>query len=91
MTAAAQVSTPHLIKTWGNEAVIYDQASGDTHYLKPVTLALYHACCEHPGYTPSELAAVLASRIGVANTPELLDLTVDTLHHLRAINLLEPA
>lgn len=83
------LAAPPLIKTWGNEAVIYDQASGDTHYLKPLTLALYQTCCEHPGYTPPELAAALAARIGVENGPELLDLTEDTLRHLRAIRLLE--
>lgn len=79
------------MKSWGNEAVIYDQASGDTHYLKPLTLALYQTCCDHPGYTSAELAAALATLVGVANTPDLLDLTEDTLAHLRAINLLEAA
>lgn len=90
MTGAPPAAPP-LIKTWGNEAVIYDQASGDTHYLKPVTLALYQACCEHPGYTPAELAAELATRIGVANSPDLLELTEHTLGQLRAIRLLETA
>lgn len=80
---------PHLMKSWGNEAVIYDQASGDTHYLKPLTLALYQTCCDHPHYTSTELAAALAKRVGVDNTPDLLDLTEETLNHLRAINLLE--
>ena len=89
--AEARTSSPHLMKSWSNEAVIYDQASGDTHYLKPLTLALYETCCEHPGYTPAELAAALVRRIGVANTPDLLELTEDTLHHLRVINLLAAA
>lgn len=84
-------TSPPLIRIWDNEAVIYDQASGDTHYLKPLTLALYQTCCEHPGYMPSELATALAARIGVAYTPDLLDLTEDTLRHLRAIRLLANA
>lgn len=82
---------PPLIRIWGNEAVIYDQASGDTHYLKPLTLALYQTCCANPGYTPSELAMALAERIKVENTSDLLDLTEDTLRHLRAIRLLAAA
>ncbi|MFP5417728.1 MAG: HPr-rel-A system PqqD family peptide chaperone [Gammaproteobacteria bacterium] len=80
---------PRLMKSWGNEAVLYDQASGDTHYLKPLTLALYQTYCDHPHYTPAELAAALAARVGVANTPDLLDLIEDTLDQLRAINLLD--
>ncbi len=83
--------SPHLLKCWGNEAVVYDKASGDTHYLKPLTLALYQICREHPGYALTELTTSLATRIGVADTPELQDLTEDTLDQLRAINLLEHA
>lgn len=90
MSRVTPVALP-LIKVWGDEAVIYDQASGDTHYLKPLTLSLYRVCCDHPGATPTEVAAVLARRLGLDDTPELLDLTEDTLQRLRAIRLLEAA
>ena len=80
---------PRLLKSWGDEAVIYDTASGDTHYLKPLTLALYQACRANLGATPAELANALATQLGFADTPELLELTEDTLQHLRKINLLE--
>tara|TARA_R110002049_G_scaffold175086_1_gene342381 strand:+ start:68 stop:340 length:273 start_codon:yes stop_codon:yes gene_type:complete len=83
--------SPRLLKCWGNEAIVYDKASGDTHYLKPLTLALYQICREHPGYALPELTTALSTRIGVADTPELQDLTEDTLDQLRAINLLEHA
>lgn len=87
------VSLPssRLLKSWGDEAVVYDKASGDTHYLKPLTQALYQICHAHPGYTSEELASALATRIGVANTPELLELTEDTLEQLHKISLLETA
>lgn len=78
-----------LIKNWGNEAVVYDSASGDTHYLKPITLALFQACREHPGFTSSEIAAALAARLGVADTPQLRELADETLNTLRKIGLLE--
>ena len=78
-----------LLKSWGTEAVIYDTASGDTHYLKPFTLALYQICSVHPVYTSAQLAAMLAARLELADTPELLELTEDTLNHLRKIRLLE--
>jgi len=80
-----------LLKSWGDEAVVYDAASGDTHYLKPLTLALYQTCREHPGYTSTEIAAALAARLGVADTPQLRELADETLDSLRKIGLLESA
>lgn len=80
-----------LLKSWGDEAVVYDTASGDTHYLKTLTLALYQTCRDHPGYTSAELVAALATRLGVADTPQLHELTEDTLAGLRKIGLLESA
>ena len=80
-----------LSKSWGDEAVVYDAASGDTHYLKPLTRALYQTCRDHPGYTSAELAAALATRLGVANTPQLHEFTEDTLASLHKIGLLESA
>jgi len=82
---------PRLLKCWGDEAVIFDTASGDTHYLKPLTLALYQTCRDHPGYTSDQLAATLATRLKVADTPQLHELTEETLNSLRKIGLLESA
>lgn len=90
MTRASPPSS-RLLKSWGDEAVIYDAASGDTHYLKPLTLALYQTCRDHPGFTAAELAATLAARLNVPNTPQLMELTDDTLNSLRKIGLLESA
>lgn len=89
--AAAPISHGWLFKTWGNEAVLFNTASGDTHYLKPLTLALYQTCRDHPGYTSVQLADVLSSRLGVAKTPQFLELTDDTLGSLRQIGLLVSA
>ena len=80
-----------LLKSWENEAVVYDAASGNTHYLKPLTLALYQTCRDHPGHSLAELADALAIRLGVAGTPQLHELMEETLHSLRKTGLLEPA
>lgn len=80
-----------LLKSWGDEAVVYDTASGDTHYLKPLTLALYQTCRDHPGYTSTEIAAALATHLKVTNTPQFMELTDDTLNGLRKVGLLESA
>jgi PqqD family protein of HPr-rel-A system len=87
----ASPTPSRLSKSWGDEQVIYDAASGDTHYLKPLTLALYQTCRDHPGFTSAELAAALAARLNVPNTPQLMELTDDTLNSLRKIGLLESA
>lgn len=87
----AYASSPRsqLLQSWGDEAVVYDTASGDTHYLKPLTLALYQTCREHPGYTSAELAATLAARFSVTETPQFRELIDDTLDSLHKIGLLE--
>lgn len=82
---------PRLLKSWEDEAVVYDAASGDTHYLKPLTLALYQTCRDHPGHSLAELADALALRLGVPGTPQLHELMEETLNSLRKIGLLEPA
>jgi PqqD family protein of HPr-rel-A system len=90
MTLASSLPS-RLLKSWGDEAVVFDAASGDTHYLKPLTLALYQTCRDHPGFTSAELTAALAARLNVPNTPQLMELTDDTLNSLRKIGLLESA
>lgn len=87
----ASPTPSRLLKSWGDELVIYDAASGDTHYLKPLTLALYQICRDHPGFTSVELAAALAALLNVPNTPQLMELTDDTLNSLRKTGLLESA
>jgi len=88
---ATPTSQGWLFKHWDNEAVLFNTASGDTHYLKPLTLALYLTCRDHPGYTSAELAAALATRLGVEETPQFKEQTADTLASLRKIGLLESA
>lgn len=87
----ASSSASRLLKSWGDEAVVYDTASGDTHYLKPLTLALYQTCREHPGFTLNELAAALAARLDTAETPQFRELIDDTLDSLHKIGLLKSA
>lgn len=80
-----------LFKSWDNEAVVFNTASGDTHYLRPLTLALYETCRDHPGYTVGELASALATRLGVDESPSFRDAAEDTLQRLHEIGLLETA
>lgn len=86
-----QTQNSRLLKCWGDEAVVYDAASGDTHYLKPLTLTLYQICRDHPGCHATTLAGLLAERLGVENTPQLHEVVSDTLDSLRKAGLLESA
>lgn len=88
MAYASSPGSP-LLKSWGDEAIVYDTASGDTHYLKPLTLALYQTSREHPGYTSAELAVAVASRLSEANTSQFRELIDDTLDSLHKIGLLK--
>lgn len=85
----APVPATLLLKHWGDEAVVYDTGSGDTHYLKPLTLALYTTCREHPGHDAAGLAAALASRLNIADTPQFRELASEVLDQLRRIGLLQ--
>lgn len=78
-----------LLKCWGQEAVVYDIASGDTHYLKPLTLALYQTCLDHAGCTHSELVGTLAVRLGSTDNPDFQDVVGDIVDSLLKIGLLE--
>ena len=78
-----------LLKSWGDEAVVFDAASGDTHYLKPLTFALYQTCREHLGFTAAQLATTLAQRLNVADTPQFHELADEVFGQLHQIGLLQ--
>lgn len=79
-----------LLKSWGHQAVVCDIASGDTHYLKPQTLALYLTCRDH-SYSSAELAVALATPLEVAATPQFQEQAEDALASLRKTGQLESA
>lgn len=80
-----------LLKSWGGEAVAYDTAAGDTPYLKPLTLTLNQNCHGQRGYTSAVLAASLAIRLGMADTPQFHEQTEDAPASLRKVGLLDSA
>lgn len=57
-----------LLQTWGEEAVAFDNASGDTHYLAPFTHLLYETCRDHPGLTAAQITDLLRPQL--ADTPD---------------------
>jgi PqqD family protein of HPr-rel-A system len=77
------------IKSFGDEAVVFDTASGDTHFLAPFTLALFQLVQNNPGLPAHELEAVLMSEIELPGSTHLSALTEESLAHLRQLGLLE--
>lgn len=81
---------PHdwLLRVWGDEAVAFDVASGDTHYLPPLALVLFETCRAGPGLDPPAIAARAAAAFGVEPAAEFLATVHEGLAGLHRIGLL---
>ena len=77
------------IKSFQQEAVVFDTASGDTHYLAPFNVLLFQLVQSNPGMTLDEMHVGLASRLSLEVGPELAHQTDQALASLRLIGLLE--
>ena len=78
------------LKHYASEAVAYDTASGDTHYLAPLALALFQLFHEHPGLTRDDARRLPAERHAVERSPSLdgqIDETLDGLCRIGLIHL----
>lgn len=75
-------------KQYESEAVIFDAASGDTHYLAPLAVTLYQLCCEFPGLPRNDLKNLLARHQIGAALPHaaLFDETLDGLRKIGLIH-----
>ncbi len=77
------------IKSFEQEAVVFDTASGDTHYLAPFNVALFQLIQSNPGITLDDMHQALSSRLSLEPDPDLLHQTDQALASLRRIGLLE--
>ncbi len=76
------------IKCFGDEAVVFDTASGDTHYLAPLTYALYTTSRKHPEMNACEAPVKLARMFNVAADASFTKLTDEAMSSLQHIGLL---
>lgn len=53
------------LKQYDAEAVAFDTASGDTHYLAPLALALFQLCHEFPRLSRDDIRRMLVQRHAV--------------------------
>lgn len=77
------------IKSFEQEAVVFDTASGDTHYLVPFSVVLLQLVQSNPGMTLDEMHGALASRLSLGVGSDLVYQTDLALASLRQIGLLE--
>lgn len=79
-----------LLKQYDAEAVAFDTASGDTHYLSPLALTVLQLCHEFPGLGRSEVRSLLVQRHGIeGDAPGEIQID-DALESLSRIGLIRP-
>jgi PqqD family protein of HPr-rel-A system len=77
------------LKQYGSEAVAFDTASGDTHYLAPLALALYQICRDCPEFSRDNARQLLEQRHAIDPGEPSPDAQIEeTLAGLRRIGLI---
>jgi PqqD family protein of HPr-rel-A system len=76
------------LKQYDSEAVVFDTASGDTHYLAPLALALFKLCRGPLPPSRDDIMRLLAERDAI-DSGSFSDAEVDeTLDGLRRLELI---
>lgn len=75
-----------LVKEYASEAVAFDTASGDTHYLAPLALAAYKLFTAQPSLSWDGARETLLRQSSVTAAPSEAEVD-DTLEGLRRIGL----
>jgi PqqD family protein of HPr-rel-A system len=76
------------LKQYDSEAVVFDSASGDTHYLAPLALALFKLCRGRLPPSRDDIVRLLAERHAI-DSGSFSDAQVDeTLDGLRKLELI---
>lgn len=73
-----------LLKEYASEAVAFDTASGDTHYLAPLALAAFKLFAEQPALSLEAARDALLRQplAGQTPTPVAVDETLDGLRRV---------
>ena len=79
------------IKCFEEEAVVFDAASGDTHYLSPLVYALYTIRRVEPQMALSDIPVRLAHVFDVEADAHFKQLIHDAIASLQQIGLLNTA
>lgn len=80
----------YQLKEYDGEAVAFDTASGDTHYLAPLGLALYRLYRDIPGLSREDARHALKAHHAIEPDPSLdaqIDETLDSLCRIGLLRL----
>lgn len=77
-----------LIKPFDTEAVVFDAASGDTHYLSPLAFQLLSASQASPGLAYQRIAEALEQQGVPVNAidHQKIDEAILSLQHIGLLN-----
>ncbi len=88
MTGRWRVASPAALswRSWAGEIVVYDDGSGDTHYLEPLAAEVFERLLDAPADL-DELAARVAQSLAVDRDDELAQAIGAVVDKFRACGL----
>lgn len=75
-------------RTWGDDIIVYNEASGDTHLLRPVDAAVLERLQQGPARIP-QLVAHVVEALRIEESDELYFYVDDLLTKLENLALVE--
>jgi PqqD family protein of HPr-rel-A system len=78
-----------LWKTWGEESIVFNESSGNTHLLNPTAAKILSMVQSQPS-SAQEISLKIASESGLAADEEILQRVNVVLETLDSLGLIEP-
>jgi PqqD family protein of HPr-rel-A system len=78
-----------LWKTWGEESIVFNESSGNTHLLTPTAAKILSMVQSQPS-SAQEISLKIASESGLAADEEILQRVNVVLETLDSLGLIEP-
>ena len=76
------------IRSFGDEAVVFHEGSGDLHLLNGVAAAVLSKLCE-PSESPQTLAADVAESLGYESDPQFEETVAGLLRYFDRLGLIQ--
>lgn len=83
------ISAPLLWRFWGNDLVVYNSVSGNTHVLTPAAGEVLKLLENRP-QSPTEIAQAISSAVGVSLDEEIMREVHSLLTSLDELGLIRP-
>jgi PqqD family protein of HPr-rel-A system len=80
---------PLLWKTWGEESIVFNESSGNTHLLNPTVAKILSIVQSQPSST-EEISLKIASESGLGADEKILQRVDVVLETLDNLGLIEP-